>query len=185
MWSMTLPLEEEVDICMPLYLPREPDKAEAYDLLGTRIYLAEPTKVLAEDFATVLDVGETRKARRVELDSMNHFELGKIIPESEVFSITKTHGIKPISCRWVLGPKDIKDSQGRMYQGVRARAVVQEIARGKTAQELGISSATPSCESCWKLTITVNSRTSILVPIEPRLGSWLGMVRLGLTYFGL
>ena len=144
---MTLPLEEEVDICMPLYLPREPDNSEAFDLLGTRIYLAEPTKVLAEDFATVLDVGETRKARRVELDSMNHFELGKIIPESEVFSITKTHGIKPISCRWVLGPKDIKDSQGRMYQGVRARAVVQEIARGKTAQELGISSATPSCES--------------------------------------
>ncbi|CAE7621986.1 unnamed protein product [Symbiodinium sp. CCMP2592] len=60
----------------------------------------------------------------------------------DAHSFAKKHGIRIIPTRWVLGHKVVngKDS-------VRARCVVQDVAKGSTASSLGLSATTPSLEA--------------------------------------
>ena len=73
---------------------------------------------------------------------------GRVMKEKEALQFCKNHNIKVISCRWVTNSKPEAD------EGVRARIVVKDFARGrKTARQEGISSPTPSIESlrlCWE-----------------------------------
>ena len=67
---------------------------------------------------------------------------GVVLTTPEMTAFCEKHGIKPIPCRWVTAEKP------EAAEGVRARMVVKNIARGAaTARAHGISSPTPSVES--------------------------------------
>ena len=50
-------------------------------------------------------------------------------------------GVRIISTRWVIGPKVVNG------KAVRARCVVQDVAKSSTASSLGISATTPLLEA--------------------------------------
>ena len=73
---------------------------------------------------------------------MTAVRAGVILSEKQRDDFCKRHGVKPITCRWVTNEKPESE------EGVRARIVVKDIARGSaTARSLAISSPTPSVES--------------------------------------
>ena len=73
---------------------------------------------------------------------MTAVKAGVILNEKQKDDFCKRHGVKPIACRWVTNEKPESE------EGVRARVVVKDIARGSaTARSLAISSPTPSVES--------------------------------------
>ena len=78
---------------------------------------------------------------RVKLWKPSHV-ISDILNEKQKDDFCKRHGVKPIACRWVTNEKPESE------EGVRARVVVKDIARGSaTARSLAISSPTPSVES--------------------------------------
>ena len=77
-----------------------------------------------------------------ECDGLTAVKAGVILSEQKKEEFCKLHGVKPITYRWVTNEKPESD------EGVRARIVVKDIARGSaTARSLAISSLTPSVES--------------------------------------
>ena len=127
-----------------MFLPKIglPTKFEALKFAGTTVYLAEPVKVLSEDTLEQLDLEQTCKGRKVELNAMDDLHFGRIVSRKEAFDYCKKHSISPISTRWVITKKQI---DGEL--GVRCRLVVQQVASGTSAANLGYSSATPSGEA--------------------------------------
>ena len=77
-----------------------------------------------------------------EIEGLTSVKAGNVLTQREMEAFCAKFGIKPIPCRWVTGEKPEAD------EGVRARMVVKDIARGAaTARAQGISSPTPSVES--------------------------------------
>eukprot|EP00435_Cladocopium_sp_Y103_P068669 s2532_g32.t1 len=77
-----------------------------------------------------------------ELKGLTQVKAGRVMKEKQALDFCKKHGIKVITCRWVTPSKPEAD------EGVRARIVVKDFAKGKqTARQEGISSPTPSIES--------------------------------------
>ena len=74
--------------------------------------------------------------------SMDSHKAGRIVSADEAHAFAKKHGIRIIPTRWVLGPKVVNGKEA-----VRARCVVQDVAKGSTASSLGLSATTPSLEA--------------------------------------
>ena len=128
---------------MPFYLPKvgEPTSFQLFELGGSTVYLAKPISSYAED-GLPLDLTKSLEARMTELTSLNKVDFGKVVPKAEALEFCARWGIKPIGCRWILGPKDIEGKPA-----VRCRMVVQELAVGPSAASMGVSASTPSAES--------------------------------------
>ena len=153
--GLTSSFDPEKGKLAPFYLPKigENTTFDSFELGGKTVYLARPCRVFSEDNQS-LDVQEAIKGRIVELKALESVKFGKIVSKAEADAFCKTHNIKPIGCRWVVGPKEI---EGRM--GVRCRMVVQQVAAGNgVAATLGYSSATPSNEAIRALLIHVSSQ---------------------------
>ena len=82
------------------------------------------------------------EGRRTELQSMTAHKAGKVVGADEAHKFAREHGVKIIPTRWVIGPKMVNGKEA-----VRARCVVQDIAKGSTASSLGLSATTPSLEA--------------------------------------
>ena len=89
-----------------------------------------------------LDVSSAMEGRRTELASMDSHKAGRIVSADEAHAFAKKHGVKIIPTRWVLGPKVVNGKEA-----VRARCVVQDVAKGSTASSLGMSATTASLEA--------------------------------------
>ena len=111
---------------------------ESMKLCGSQVWLARPTSVLSEIDGCPLDVDRTMEGRRIELQSMTAHKAGKVVGADEAHKFAREHGVKIIPTRWVIGPKMVNGKEA-----VRARCVVQDIAKGSTASSLGLSATTP------------------------------------------
>ena len=104
--------------------------------------LWKPSHVISDTTLGELDPEGTFKAMQKECDGLTAVKAGVILNEKQKDDFCKRHGVKPIACRWVTNEKPESE------EGVRARVVVKDIARGSaTARSLAISSPTPSVES--------------------------------------
>ena len=115
---------------------------ESMKVCGSQVWLARPTSVLSEIDGCPLDVDKTVEGRRTELQSMTAHKAGRVVGADEAQKFARQHGIKIIPTRWVIGPKVVNGKEA-----VRARCVVQDIAKGSTASSLGLSATTPSLEA--------------------------------------
>ena len=112
------------------------------DFCGGRVKLWKPSHVISDTTLGELDPEGTFKAMQKECDGLTAVKAGVILNEKQKDDFCKRHGVKPIACRWVTNEKPESE------EGVRARVVVKDIARGSaTARSLAISSPTPSVES--------------------------------------
>ena len=111
-------------------------------LCGERVKLWKPTGAVSDTTLEELDPQGTFLAMVKELKGLTQVKAGRVMKEKEALDFCKKHGIKVITCRWVTASKPEAD------EGVRARIVVKDFAKGKqTARQEGISSPTPSIES--------------------------------------
>ena len=78
----------------------------------------------------------------LSLKAWIHIKPEGIVSADEAHAFAKKHGIRIIPTRWVLGPKVVNGKEA-----VRARCVVQDVAKGSTASSLGLSATTPSLEA--------------------------------------
>ena len=133
----------------PFYLPKmgEPTEFSEFNLNGSKVYLAYPKQVRSQGSLEQLDVEKAVKARVVELSALDKAKFGNIIGKQEAESFAKKHNLKIIGTRWVVGPKEIENADGKIEEAVRARLVVQEVASTNDAAYLGYSSSTPSGEA--------------------------------------
>ena len=114
-------------------------ECKVIDFCGSKVKLWKPSHVISD---TTLGAEGTFKAMQKECDGLTAVKAGVILSEQKKEDFCKLHGVKPIACRWVTNEKPESD------EGVRARIVVKDIARGSaTARSLAISSPTPSVES--------------------------------------
>ena len=104
--------------------------------------MAKPSSILSEVDGCPLDVQLAIEGRRTELVSMDSHKAGRIVSADEARSFASKHGVRIIPTRWVIGPKMVNGKEA-----VRARCVVQDVAKGSTASSLGISATTPSLEA--------------------------------------
>ena len=112
------------------------------DFCGSRVKLWKPSHVVSDTTLGELDPEGTFKAMQKECDGLTAVKAGVIPSEQKKEEFCKLHGVKPITCRWVTNEKPESD------EGVRARIVVKDIARGSaTARSQAISRPTPSVES--------------------------------------
>ena len=117
-------------------------ECKVIDFCGSRVKLWKPSHVISDTTLGELDPEGTFKAMQKECDGLTAVKAGVILSEQKKEEFCKLHGVKPITCRWVTNEKPESD------EGVRARIVVKDIARGSpTARSLAISSPTPSVES--------------------------------------
>ena len=118
-------------------------ECKVIDFCGSRVKLWKPSHVISDTTLGELDPeGTFNKAMQKECDGLTAVKAGVILSEQKKEEFCKLHGVKPIACRWVTNEKPESD------EGVRARIVVKDIARGSaTARSLAISSPTPSVES--------------------------------------
>ena len=117
-------------------------ECKVIDFCGSRVKLWKPSHVISDTTLSELDPEGTFKAMQKECDGLTAVKAGVILSEQKKEEFCKLHGVKPITCRWVTNEKPESD------EGVRARIVVKDIARGSaTARSLAISSPTPSVES--------------------------------------
>ena len=117
-------------------------ECKVIDFCGSRVKLWKPSHVISDTTLGELDPEGTFKAMQKECDGLTAVKAGVILSEQKKEEFCKLHGVKPIACRWVTNEKPESD------EGVRARIVVKDIARGSaTARSLAISSPTPSVES--------------------------------------
>ena len=108
------------------------------DFCGGRVKLWKPSHVISDTTLGELDPEGTFKAMQKECDGLTAVRAGVILSEKQKDDFCKRHGVKPITCRWVTNEKPESE------EGVRARIVVKDIARGSaTARSLAISSPTP------------------------------------------
>ena len=116
--------------------------SEVVELCGSKVRLWKPTGAVSDTTLEELDPQGTFLAMVKELKGLTHVNAGRVMKEKEALQFCKKHNIKVISCRWVTNSKPEAD------EGVRARIVVKDFAKGqKTARQEGISSPTPSIES--------------------------------------
>ena len=115
---------------------------ESLKMCGSQVWLAKPSSVLSEVDGCPLDVQLAIEGRRTELVSMDSRKAGRIVSADEARSFASKHGVRIIPTRWVIGPKMVNGKEA-----VRARCVVQDVAKGSTASSLGISATTPSLEA--------------------------------------
>ena len=86
---------------------------------------------------------------------------GRCILEEEALAFCKKHKVKAIPCRWVTNAKP------ESAEGVRARIVVKDIAKGSaTAKSLAISSPTPSIEALRVLMTTASGSIPGIPPLD-------------------
>ena len=111
-------------------------------MCGSQVWLAKPSSVLSEVDGCPLDVQLAIEGRRTELMSMDSHKAGRIVSADEARSFASKYGVRIIPTRWVIGPKVVNGKEA-----VRARCVVQDVAKGSTASLLGISATTPSLEA--------------------------------------
>ena len=112
------------------------------DFCGGRVKLWKPSHAISDTTLGELDPEGTFKAMQKECDGLTAVRAGVILSEKQKDDFCKRHGVKPITCRWVTNEKPESE------EGVRARIVVKDIARGSaTARSLAISNPTPSVES--------------------------------------
>ena len=117
-------------------------ECKVIDFCGSRVKLWKPSHVISDTTLGELDPEGAFKAMQKECDGLTAVKAGVILSEQKKEEFCKLHGVKPITCRWVTNEKPESD------EGVRARIVVKDIARGSaTARSLAISSPTPSVES--------------------------------------
>lgn len=143
----------------PFYLPKigEPTEFSEFSLNGSKVYLAYPKQVRSEGSLEQLNVEKAVKARIVELSALDKAKFGNIIGKQEAESFAKKHNLKIIGTRWVVGPKEIENADGKIEEAVRARLVVQEVASTNDAAYLGYSSSTPSGEAIRALLSHISS----------------------------
>ena len=111
-------------------------------LCGERVRLWKPTGAVSDTTLEELDPHGTFLAMKKELKGLTLVEAGRVMTEKQALDFCRRHNTKVISCRWVTNSKPESD------EGVRARIVVKDFAKGKqTARQEGISSPTPSIES--------------------------------------
>ena len=137
-------LECESQLLCPLLLPKigQPTEFTKYNLGGSDVHLATPIASRAET-GEPLDLQDTITARKVELDSLNKVNFGKVCDRATAEKYAAENGIKIIGTRWIVTPKVIEHRDA-----VRCRLVVQEVASGApSAASLGLSSSTPSMEA--------------------------------------
>ena len=115
---------------------------EQVQMCGSKVWLAKMKSALSELDGCPLDVSSAMDGRRTELKSMDSHKAGRIVSADEAHAFAKKHGIRIIPTRWVLGPKVVNGKEA-----VRARCVVQDVAKGSTASSLGLSATTPSLEA--------------------------------------
>ena len=115
---------------------------EQVQVCGSKVWLAKMKSALSELDGCPLDVSSAMDGRRTELKSMDSHKAGRIVSADEAHAFAKKHGIRIIPTRWVLGPKVVNGKEA-----VRARCVVQDVAKGSTASSLGLSATTPSLEA--------------------------------------
>ena len=126
----------------PLHMMGSKGGCKVIDFCGSRVKLWKPSHVISDTTLGELDPEGTFKAMQKEWDGLTAVKAGVILSEQKKEEFCKLHGVKPITCRWVTNEKPESD------EGVRARIVVKDIARGSaTARSLAISSPTPSVES--------------------------------------
>lgn len=156
------PPVKDQPVLMPFYLPKigEPTQFEPFEFGGSVVYLARPSSSFSED-GVPLDLEKSLSARMTELVSMNNVKFGRVVSRKEAMEYCAKWGIKPIGCRWVIGPKDLEG-----IPGVRCRMVVQEIAVGPSAAALGVSASTPSAESLRVLLATASTQRMHLSSLD-------------------
>ena len=104
----------------------------------------EPELGISEDSQTTFSPELVKAGRLTDLAAMDKLVVGLPIVESTAKEMSQERGIKIINSRWVLTANTI----GGQSNQCRARCVVQEVAAGsQSAQNLGLSSATPSIEA--------------------------------------
>ena len=97
-----------------------------------------------EDGQTTFSPELVKDGRLVELKAMNKLQVGVPIVEEVAGEMAKELHIRIIGSRWVLTSKTVEGIENQC----RARCVVQDVATGaQSAQNLGISSSTPSIEA--------------------------------------
>ncbi|CAE7832618.1 unnamed protein product [Symbiodinium sp. CCMP2592] len=115
---------------------------EPVQMCGSKVWLAKMKSALSELDGCPLDVSSAMEGRRTKLGSMDSHKAGRIVSADEAHAFAKKHGIRIIPTRWVLGPKVVNGKDA-----VRARCVVQDVAKGSAASSLGLSATTPSLEA--------------------------------------
>ena len=115
---------------------------EQMQVCESKVWLAKMKSALSELDGCPLEVSSAMEGRRTELGSMDSHKAGRIVSADEAHTFSKKHGIRIIPTRWVLGPKVVNGKEA-----VRARCVVQDVAKGSTASSLGLSATTPSLEA--------------------------------------
>ena len=123
-------------------IPKNAVFPESLKMCGSQVWLAKPSSVLSEVDGCPLDVQLAIEGRRTELMSMDSHKAGRIVSADETRSFASKYGVRIIPTRWVIGPKVVNGKEA-----VRARCVVQDVAKGSTASSLGISATTPSLEA--------------------------------------
>ena len=122
--------------------------SEEVELCGSKVRLWKPTGAVSDTTLEELDPQGTFLAMIKELKGLTQVKAGRIMKEKEALQFCKKHNIKVISSRWVTNSKPEAD------EGVRARIVVKDFARGqKTARQEGLSSPHPRlsrCDFCWE-----------------------------------
>ena len=104
---------------------------ESMKMCEGTVYMARPKEGFSEIDLEPLDVDATIEGRKTELRCMNNLKAGRVVSEAEAKDYARRHGIKVIPTRWVVGPKEINGKPGVR---ARARCVVQDVAKGQTAQ---------------------------------------------------
>ena len=134
-------------IIAPLYVPTKdsgPLSSEGFEFCGSTVYLIEPMSGLSEDGSTWFPADLVKSGRLTELQAMNHLKAGVLLQPDAAHALAKELDIQIVSSRWVLTSKTIAG----VADQCRARCVAQQLASGSmSAQNLGISSSTPSAES--------------------------------------
>ena len=119
-----------------------PGEYQRVNLCGAPVGVWKPSGAVSDTTLVELSPSGTFRAMVKEIEELTGVKAGNVLAQKEMERFCAEFGTRPIPCRWVTGKKPEAD------EGVRARMVVKDIARGAaTARAQGISSPTPSVES--------------------------------------
>ena len=119
-----------------------PGEYQRVNLCGTPVRVWKPSGAVSDTTLVELSPSGTFRAMVKEIEGLTGVRAGNVLTQKEMERFCAEFSTRPIPCRWVTGEKPEAD------EGVRARMVVKDIARGAaTARAQGISGPTPSVES--------------------------------------
>ena len=119
-----------------------PGEYQRVNLCGAPVRVWKPSGAVSDTTLVELSPSGTFRAMVKEIEGLTGVRAGNVLTQKEMERFCAEFSTRPIPCRWVTGEKPEAD------EGVRARMVVKDIARGAaTARAQGISSPTPSVES--------------------------------------